>query len=55
MNKQRTKQVNTRVTDEEFEAIRRKCFDDKITRSNFIRSVILTALSFGISDGKNNP
>jgi hypothetical protein len=53
MDKQRIKQVNTRVTEEEFEAIRRHCFDAKIKCSSFIRSVILTSLGFGISDGEN--
>lgn len=53
MDKPRNKQVNTRVTEEELEAIRRHCFDENVKRSSFIRSVILTALSFGLSDGKN--
>lgn len=53
MEKQRTKQVNTRVTEEEFEALRRHCFDVKVKRSSFIRNVILTALSFVLIDGKN--
>lgn len=50
----RTRQVNTRLTDDEFEALRRKCFDENIKRSAFIQRLIQTALSFGIFDGKNN-
>lgn len=49
----RTKQINARLTVEEHELLRRKCFDEKKTVSSYLRSIIQTALSFGLSDGKN--
>lgn len=52
-NDPRSKQINTRLTVEEHELLRRKCFDENQTISTYIRTLIQTALSFGISDGKN--
>jgi hypothetical protein len=49
----RSKQINTRLTVEEHELLRRKCFDEQTTISTYIRRLIQTALSFGLSDGKN--
>ena len=49
----RSKQINTRLTVDEHELLRRKCFDEKQTISTYIRKLIQTALSFGLSDGKN--
>lgn len=49
------KQFNARLTVEEYELLRRKAFDSNISISGYVRSIIQTALSFGISVDKNNP
>lgn len=48
----RTRQFNARMTEDEYEILRRKAFGNHKTISSYVRNVILAALSFGISDGK---
>lgn len=55
VDKPRSRQFNARLTVEEYEQLRRKAFDTNKTISSYVRNVILTALSFGISDGEKNP
>ena len=49
-----SRQFNARLTVEEYENLRRKAFDEKMSISSYVRALIQTALSFGVTVDKNN-
>lgn len=57
MNKKkdpRISQFNVRMTVEELELLRRKCWDENKSISTYVRELVQTALSFGLPTVKNN-